>query len=624
MAHRQVATSTIQRVGLASIARSDAAAIDRVLRVVPGAHLQTNSRGETLVYLRGGGERQVAVFFDGALLNVPWDNRIDLSLVPTEMVGEIAVVKGPPPVVYGTNVMGGALNMTARSLEYPGRYTQATGMIGSYGARQVRAHHLQRTERLSFAAFSGYSERHSVGVPGGAELPFSQPDTGERTNTHRTMFSNYGQFVYHGAAGGRLGLSVLALTGEKGIAPEGHHDPAVARVRYWRYPRWRSTTTILSGMLPVGDRGMTIRGAAWLSYFGQSIEQYASAAYQDLRETQSDKDWTYGTRVSLYTPLSTGSVATAVSLLSSTHHQVDQRPDDRPAPPHTFQQRVFSIGSEYTRPGRIQFVAGASLDGVATPKTGDKPARGPDMTYSLMSGLSGNIAEGVRGRAVVGRKVRFPTMRELFGEALGRFLPNPDLGPEHSFLSEAGVAIDRAGITAEVVGFYNRTFETIDQRVVHLEHEDRPRRQRINLEGSSVLGLESTLSTRPWDRVALSCNLTAMRARAHSRGGGSTHLTEKPTMLGLCSSGFTSAGGWSVIAEYVLTGRAYGLLETGILEPLPRSGVLNTRVSYLFVHNSWAAEAFARVNNVTDAVTLPQLGLPGPGREFHAGMQVSF
>lgn len=80
---RTTTASTVQKVSLAQIARTDAVSISGVARLIPAAHVQTNSRGETHVYLRNSGERQVAFFFDGALLNVPWDYRVDLSLIPS-------------------------------------------------------------------------------------------------------------------------------------------------------------------------------------------------------------------------------------------------------------------------------------------------------------------------------------------------------------------------------------------------------------------------------------------------------------------------------------------------------------------------------------------------------------
>ncbi|RMD90275.1 MAG: hypothetical protein D6807_02090, partial [Alphaproteobacteria bacterium] len=60
------------RLGTTDLEALDAAAVDELLERVPAANIQTNSRGETLVFLRNAGERQVAVFLDGALLNVPW------------------------------------------------------------------------------------------------------------------------------------------------------------------------------------------------------------------------------------------------------------------------------------------------------------------------------------------------------------------------------------------------------------------------------------------------------------------------------------------------------------------------------------------------------------------------
>ena len=617
-------TATIQRVGLAAIAKSDAASIDRVLRYVPGAHLQTNSRGETLVYLRGAGERQVAVFFDGALLNVPWDNRIDLGLVPAEVVGEITVVKGPPPVAYGTNVMGGALNLTARSLEYEGQHFNAAGLLGSYGVKQIRAQYLRRKGRWGYGVFSGYSERDGFGVPGRAEVPYGQPDADVRTNTHRRMFSNYGQLTYHPGGEARVGLSILTISGEKGIAPESHNDPQFARVRYWRYPSWHSTIFILSGHLPLGQRGVTLRTAAWANVFGQTIHQYQSVDYSALAKRQEDDDFTQGMRLLLFAPAGQGAITGAFSLLSSTHRQVDQEINDAALLRQKFRQNIYSAGAEYSRSGTVTFTLGASLDGVSTPETGDKPPRGPARTYSVMSGLSTEAIPGVRARVSVGRKVRFPTMRELFGEALGRFLVNPALGPEHSVLSEAGVMLERDGLLVELVGFFNRTYDTIDQRLVAVEGEEKPRRQRVNTHGSRVIGLESTLNAKIANGVSLQCNITSLYARGRTEAGRSTRLAEKPGALAQCTTAYTNPGGFSMETEYVLTGKAYGLTDSGTLAPLPKSNVVHARVGYLFMVKKWAPEVFVRVNNVTDSVTLPQLGLPGPGREIRGGMQVSF
>ena len=83
---------------------------------MPSIKPQTNSRGESLFYIRGSNERQLGLFFDGALINIPWDNRIDLSLLPTTSLSELQIIKGIPSVTYGANQIAG-VNFSARTVK---------------------------------------------------------------------------------------------------------------------------------------------------------------------------------------------------------------------------------------------------------------------------------------------------------------------------------------------------------------------------------------------------------------------------------------------------------------------------------------------------------------------------
>ncbi len=622
--------ATVQRVALAGIAQADAASVDRVVRLIPGAHVQTNSRGERLVYLRNAGERQVALFFDGALLNVPWDNRFDLGLVPADVVGGITVAKGVPSVLYGANVLGGAINLTSRTLGNPGTFTQARAVQGSPEAAQTRLTHLGRTERLGYAFSVGYSKRDGLALPEDAALPFSQPDDDLRTNTDQQLLSLFGQTTYQFTGGAQLGLSLLHLDGDKGIAPESHLDPEASRVRFWRYPTWRASMVILNGQAPLGTKGARLRGAAWGSRFAQTISQFGSEAYDVLLEEQDDDDDTFGTRLSLLQPAGPGELRLAFNALTSRHRQQNLdydggAPSVPVDPALTFRQHVWSVGGEYEwRPKDcLELLLGASLDGIATPATGDKPDRDPQVDFGVTSGVLYALDDAWSLRASAGRKVRFPTMRELFGEALGRFLINVDLKAESSLLAEVGVGRQGSDVSGEVVAFLNRTFDTIDQRSVRVPGEDRPLRQRVNLDGSRVFGIEVVGAARPWQGGSVNGHLTWTRTRAFE-DEATVRLVEKPKWLGTFTLMQNTRSGFSALFQTVFTGRAYGLDEDNVFQPLPTSLVFNARLAYLFIQGRFATELFARVNNATDEVTLPQLGLPGPGREFRAGLDVSF
>lgn len=622
--------ATMQRVSLAGIAQSDAASIDGVLRSVPAAHVQTNSRGEALVYLRNSGERQVAIFFDGALLNVPWDNRIDLSLVPSDVVGEITVAKGVPSVLYGTNVLGGALNLTSRTLNNPGHFTRVSGTVGSVGALSGRFAHLGRTKHLGYVLSAGYAQRDGITAPGGADLPFSQQGLDVRTNTDRRLLSLFGQATYLSDGGMRVGLTLLRMSGAKGIAPESHVDPRVSRVRYWRYPSRTTTMVILTGEAPIGSRGTVVRGAAWNSHFSQIIEQYASVSYRDLLEDQEDEDGTLGGRITLLHPLGPGELRLALNAYTSGHTQVERTVGASTGAasmtmPLSYRQHVWSSGFEYAwrMSRRLDLLFGASIDGQGTPGTGDKPPRPAQVNYGLTSGVTYRLDGRWSLRAALGRKVRFPTMRELFGEALGRFLVNPELRAESSFLAEVAVGMESPRAHGEAIVFLNRTFDTIDQRNVVIDGDDLPRRKRVNIEGSRVRGLEIVSGARFGRGWRLSANLTWMQAQGYMQEARSP-LAEKPEILGTFALHYNDPSGVTALVQTIVTGRAHGLSDDNTLISLPSSTVINARIGYLFIRRRFATEIFARVNNATDDITLPQLGLPGPGRDIQAGLGVSF
>ena len=621
----RTAPSTLQRIPLAALVRLDAASVADVARLVPAAHVQTNSRGETLVYLRAAGERQVAFFFDGALLNVPWDNRVDLSLIPSSVVGGITVAKGVPSVLWGANVLGGAVNMVSRGLEGEGAFSEAVVQAGTGAFAQTNVTHLGRRGAWSYVGSVGLTRRDGFAVPGDpaeAGLAFSQPSERLRTNTDADLLNGFGRVAYAFGPETQLGVSVLHVSGAKGVAPEGHVDPAVESVRFWRYPEWRTTMLTVSGEAALGA-ATSLRGAVWGSRFGQTIASFTSAAFDERESGQDDADRTAGGRLVLEHALAPVTLRLGLNALTSTHRQQDTAYEDGErieAPALTYRQGLYSAGLEAeaspTEP--LTLTAGVSLDALTTPETGDKPAGDAFTDYGVTTGAVYRLGDGWALSAALGRKTRFPTLRELFGEALNRFLVNPDLRPESSVLAEVGVRRDGYLLSGEATAFLNRTDDAIDQRRL----ED-GRRQRVNLGGSRVVGLELAGALRPLPRVRLDGHLTVMDIRGFDADDAPRRLSEKPEAIGRLAATYNPGLGLNGTVEAVYTGVAYSPAGAGTFARLDPALVLNLRAGFRLLLGGVSGELFARVNNVTDAVVLPQLGLPGPGRELQAGLKLA-
>lgn len=620
-------------VSMAELNRSDAATVADLIYEVPAARVQTNSRGEAILYMRNAGERQVSIFMDGALINVPWDNRIDLSLVPLNAVGGLVAEKNTPSVLYGANVMGGAVNIATRELGHPGSLTEAKVGAGENGYLNTSLTHLGNYGSWNYIGSVSLSQRDGLSLSSNAELPFSQSDPDMRTNTDSKILSGYARGEYHLDDNDAIGLAVSLINGEKGVAPESHIDPEVDRVRFWRYPDWQNLNVTGTWDLKFGTYDdWNLRGALWTTMFSQRIEQFDSDTYQTVAEAQEDEDFTLGGRAILSRDYESGIVSLAVNQLYSSHDQVDSEYDDQGVETkgdlQQYAQNTFSVGAEYE--GRlsrkVQAVVGASFDGMITLKSADKPEQDPFLAPGITTGATYSLDSINSVRAVFGRKTRFPSMRELYGEALRRFLVNTDLEPESSWNGELGYTGRFSGGYVEATGFMQLTSNTIDQR--QLDTLGGTKRQRINLPGSRIFGIElngSVSALKPF-RVNGHLMWSYVRGIAHAADGSDslTHLAEKPEAVGTLNLGYDLPFGLLLDAEAQYTGTAFSPGNDG-LDELDPSLVFNGRVAYRWIQPFTGVqmlEVSARVDNITDELTLPQMGLPGPGREVRGALKL--
>jgi iron complex outermembrane recepter protein len=623
---REVKTTTVQQIGFARLQRSDVPTAERLADQIPAAKIRTNSRGEALIFLRGTGERQVAVFLDGALLNIPWDNRIDLSLLPLNAIGSITIAKGVPSVLYGANVIGGAVNFVSQERNEAGVLSDLVLQGGQNGFLSGAYTNMGAFGAFNYVATLGYTRRSGYTVPADAELPFYQAADALRTNTDQRLANGYLRGEYRISDRSTLGLSLNYIEGEKGIAPEGHTDD----VRFWRYPDWRYfNVTLNTDHFFTESKDLSLRGAVWVNSFAQSIHQYDDSTYTTLDAREDDKDRTIGTRLVLRKDFEASALNLAINALTSTHDQKDFSytngiVTDPNVPSQLYEQQLYSIGLEYeaTFAERLDAVLGATWDGMSTPRTGDKPSQGTFSDYSAMLGLSYDLGSSLAARASVGRKTRFPTMRELYGEALRRFVLNPDLRAEESTIGEAGLSGDMDWGTFDVVGFNywtDRTIERIDTVINGTTF-----RKRVNLAGSTTPGIEISALLTHFRPFTAEASFTWMQPRAvNANADGSFYLSERPEILATLALDYYFPWGLQPTLELSHTGVAYSPFENTFVE-LPPYTLLNVRLAYRFFFESISGQVFARVNNLTDATPLNQLGLPGSGREIQGGIKLSF
>ena len=622
------AVSTVQQVEYAAIESQDAADVSELAELVPATHVQTNSRGQTILYFRNAGDRQVGQFFDGALLNIPWDNRVNISLIPASVVEGMTVTKGAPSVRYGANVLGGAINFQSRTLDSEGQRTELKGALGTAEQRRASLTHLGRTQNWDYTAAVQYNERGNQPLAAGANLQNNQPLADRRVNTDRQMVSAFGRASRRLANGGQVAVSALHVDAAQGVAPEGNVTDVQSR--YWRYPLWQKSTVIASGQFPLGPR-TSLRGAAWGSRFAQNIADYQSIEYTALNSVQEDRDLTAGLRLIGTQSLPAGTLTLALNGLTTRHHQTNIPYSDGTAGADSvsvYRQNIFSVGTEYETQlhPRVELTTGVSLDGTTTPETGPFPDRDPIYTWGMNTGIRVDAGTGWTVRGALGRKSRFPTMRELFGAAIGKFVPNPNLQPVSAWIGEAGVEYRTSRLYLGSTAFLNRVYDTIDKRTFQ-SGPDAGKEQRINLQGARIYGLETTMRWTPTEALVLDGSVTWSHPRGFTESG-TQRLDEKPAWLGSGRLSYDLPFGLSVMGQGRYTGGIYARNENNEFVTLPSSPslILDARLSYALseITSGIDGRIYVRGENLTDEAVFVGLGLPRPGRSFRVGVDLAF
>jgi iron complex outermembrane receptor protein/vitamin B12 transporter len=126
------------------IERLQANRVSDVLRLVPGLHVdEMGGRGGiSSVYVRGGDPNFTVIMIDGIQINDPTNSRggsVDLSSLTPEHIDSIEVLRGPISSLYGSDAMGGAINIRTRRGKERSYNVLAEGGTSGYARSVLQA-----------------------------------------------------------------------------------------------------------------------------------------------------------------------------------------------------------------------------------------------------------------------------------------------------------------------------------------------------------------------------------------------------------------------------------------------------------------------------------------------------
>ena len=392
------------------------------------------------------------------------------------------------------------------------------------------------------------------------------------------------------------------------------------------YPGTERVLAVLSGgtgqRLTVWGQG-DLEASLGVDLGSAEIESFASTDYRQIDGRESSDTRTLTARLLGDHTLGRAAMLRGALTFADVHH--DELIDRTDAA--EYRQRLWSAAGEVEFPlaADTRLSGGLVLDGADTPESGDKPPLETLWAWGARVGASTLVLDGtVRLHAATSRRARFPSLRELYSGALGRFAPNPNLAPETLWGMEAGGTTRRGGADLQAVVFHHRLSDAIVRTSAGDGRFRRENRDQIRSTGVELLA--------GWEQGGLSLlgDLMLQNVRVidpsvpegerlpehqpEFRVGLDATVPLLPRLRGLASAAYT--GRQFCVhpdRDERVTLEGSGRVDVGVERAwrLPRAnGLLRTLRSSVWL------------DNLADAAVYDQCGLPQPGRTLRFAVEV--
>ena len=163
----------------------------------------------TSVRLRGTDSTQTILLVDGIRINSATTGEAPWSYIPMQQFGRMEIVRGPTSSSYGSDAIGGVIQLFTRKGKGPTKFYADAG-YGTYNTTAETAGVEGSEGDLSYSVYGGNT--HSVGFP--TYISNSKGYAYTQAPASYTNTSASGAFSYNVASGQELGLNVLYGSGQ--------------------------------------------------------------------------------------------------------------------------------------------------------------------------------------------------------------------------------------------------------------------------------------------------------------------------------------------------------------------------------------------------------------------------
>jgi vitamin B12 transporter len=568
--------------------------LPEVLQDVPGLNVVQNGSpgGIADVFMRGTNPNHTKVLIDGIDVSDPSaaNGEVDFSQFLASDIDRIEVLRGPQSGLYGSDAIGGVINIITKAGKGPPRAT-ASIEGGSFGTFNQTGGISGSQARFNYNASITHYRTTNTQVTPSDLVPPGRP-LNDDFYDNKTYATKLGANLTDNFDIGLIARYVdtdLRSTSDDFVGPEAIRTNS-------------------------DNRELFTRGTAHLKLFDGLFDQTLGYGYTNYRHRildpndaalafGNDPGYFRGDRNKVDYQGNVRVMAGQIVTFGAEHER-DTINDSSPA------TGAYSTNAGFAQ---LQSSFGARFFNTASLRYDSNSQFGGKATYRIAPALTVPETD-TTFRGSVGTGFKAPTLDQLFdSEPAFNFFANPNLVPETSFGWDAGVEqklFDRR-VAFGATYFHNDIKNLVDFNDSFTT--------LINVGHATTYGVESFVAYRPWDVLTLRADYTYTIARDDVMD---EPLERRPKHKASLNATWQVTERASLSATVLYTGTWFDSNRSGSVTGLKASPytLVNIAGSYDLGHG---VTAFARIDNLTDRRYQNPVGFLHQGLGVFGGVKVA-
>ncbi len=613
------ASETIHTVTAKQIREQNATTLDEALVLVPGISIRTGGDGIPRIDIRGFRTRHVLLLLNGTPFNASYDGQFDPSLISVENIAEIKVITGGGSILYGPGGNGGVINIITKKGK--------TGMHGSVVAETAAGN-----GNLVKGAISGGTDKVDYFVSGSAYkrdnfplsddfTPTKYEDGGARVNSDLKRDNAFANLSYSPSEKTLLGITLSYLKGEQGKPPVVNYDkndPFSSNVKYERETNSENTSLQLAASHDL-EGPFRLKGWVYLNQLKLQDDRYDDEHYNtQLLKGSSRTDST--TKISganmqvAYEPdthntFTLGLMAENDDWDADGFQQIQSKKSGFVTRQHfdeSYDYQLYSTLLQYeaTVGKQVGIILGTGYHW--QDREDDRK-----QDYSYVIGAHYDPFPQTRLKASHARKIRFPSLKDLYDPDSG----NPTLNPEISKHYEAGI---EQGLPVKT----SSSFTVFHDDIKDFIEKDASEISQ-NYEKYVFNGFEVSLANKAIDNLVVRAAYTFLDTKDKSEGSQRDELQYRPRDKFTVDALYRFPWGTSLYASVMYLANQYYYDKDQVNKRrLPNYTVIDLKVSQSLYQDQ--VKLYVGAKNLLDENYEQSYGYPQAGRMIYGGLEYRF